>query len=221
MSGVPFSAAEFFAVFSAYNQAVWPAQVFLVAIAGLAVAFLFVSRPWAARLVTLALAVLWVWTGVAYHFLHFSRVTPAAWLFGSLFVVEGLLLAWAGSRGALKYEPRADAASAVAGLLITYALVIYPVLGTLTGHEYPATPTFGAPCPMVIFTFGALLTTRSRVPVRLLIVPFAWGMIGVSAAVRFGVVQDVGLVLAAVIATPWLILRGRRVGVASRAGAPA
>jgi len=219
MSDVPFSAAEFFAVFSAYNQAVWPAQAALVAIAMVAAGLLFVGRPWADRLVTGALAVLWAWTGVAYHLLFFAPVNPAAWVFGSLFVVEALLFAHAGTRGALDFRPRAGPASAVAAFLVLYALVIYPMLGPLTGHPYPAMPTFGAPCPVVIFTFGVLLTARSPVPLRLLFVPFAWGMIGISAVVGFGVIQDLGLVLSALIATPWLVLRGRRMRAATPAAA--
>jgi hypothetical protein len=61
-----------------------------------------------------------------------------------------------------------------------------------------ASPTFGAPCPVVIYTFGMLLLAR-RVPFWLLIIPTLWAIIGTSAVIAFGVVQDIGLVISAVV----------------------
>jgi hypothetical protein len=94
--------------------------------------------------------------------------------------------------------------------LILYALVAYPLLGVLLGHHYPATPTFGAPCPTTIFTFGVLLWCQRRVPAWLLIIPGLWALIGLSAAISLGVPEDVGLFVAGAVAIPMLVRRGRR-----------
>jgi len=39
------------------------------------------------------LAAFWAWMAVAYHFAYFTRINPAAWLFGALFLVEAALFA--------------------------------------------------------------------------------------------------------------------------------
>jgi hypothetical protein len=89
---------------------------------------------------------------------------------------------------------------------VVYALAVYPLIGYLSGHRYPATPTFGAPCPTTIFTFGLLLWISERVPWRVAIIPAAWALIGTFAAVRLSVPQDYGLLVAAV-ATVALLAR--------------
>ena len=38
------------------------------------------------------MAALWIWMGVAYHMLFFSQINKAAYLFGALFILEGILL---------------------------------------------------------------------------------------------------------------------------------
>lgn len=48
---LPFSVTDFFAVFARYNTAVWPAQVFLAALAVVAIALALRSRGWSDRVV--------------------------------------------------------------------------------------------------------------------------------------------------------------------------
>jgi hypothetical protein len=70
-----------------------------------------------------------------------------------------------------------------------------------------------APCPTVIFTFGLLLLTSTRIPKYLLLVPLAWSITsGISAPLNFGIYEDFGLVAAGVIGTGLLIWRDRRTG---------
>lgn len=53
--------------------------------------------------------------------------------------------------------------------LLAYASIVYPLLGQLLGHGYPAMPMFGiTPCPVTIFTFALCLLTTEPVPRRLL-----------------------------------------------------
>src|SRR5688500_2245046 len=96
--------------------------------------------------------------GIVYHALYFSRVNPAAWLFAGVFLLQSALLLHAAvSRGGLSFRTRADLPGIAGAVLAAYALVAYPLIGYASGQRYPETPTFGLPCPTVIFTFGVLL----------------------------------------------------------------
>ncbi|MEJ2216683.1 MAG: DUF6064 family protein [Gemmatimonadota bacterium] len=218
MSRLPFTVDQFFGVFASYNDAVWPAHIVLTAAAVVALVLLFLKGDRSDRTITGFLAVLWAWTGVAYHLAYFSSINRGAYLFGALFVVQAAMFAWMAVTGRLSFAGRLDAYTAVGGLMILYALVVYPLLGRATGHRYPATPTFGAPCPSVIFTFGLLLFARGRVPGWLLVIPVVWGVVGLSAVVGLGVLQDIGLFVSAVVAAPMILVRNRRAALAVAPG---
>src|SRR5690348_1823247 len=95
---MPFTAAEFLAVFREYNSSVWPMQIALLA-AGLACVVLLVrGGTHVSRIISVVLALLWSWMAVAYHFTFFASINPAAILFGSVFLAEAILLLWYGVR---------------------------------------------------------------------------------------------------------------------------
>lgn len=73
---LPFSAEHFYEVFDAYNEAVWPAQMFLLAVAVTAFALVFRPRPWSGVVIAGSLGFLWVWLALAYHLAFFSRINP-------------------------------------------------------------------------------------------------------------------------------------------------
>lgn len=215
MGSVPFTAGEFFGVFAAYNEAVWPAQPVLVVAAVAAVALALSPLPTRHRWVSAFLALLWAWTGVAYHLVHFTTINPAARAFGAIFLLQSVAILWWGVvRGRLVYGRPAGLRAVAAGAILVYALVVYPLLGALTGHPYMASPTFGAPCPAVLYTFGVLLLAEA-VPVWMVVVPVLWALIGSSAVVAFGVYQDLGLILSAAIAGG-MIFQARRRGSGER-----
>lgn len=206
---LPFTRSEFFEVFAHYNAAVWPLQI-----AAYGVGFAMVLALWprsrtASRWIAAGLAAMWLWTGIAYHALHFARINPVALGFAALFAVQGLLLAAEAVRGRLRFGPPADGAGWLGLGLAGYAALAYPLVGLLAGHQYPAMPTFGiTPCPLVIFTFGMLLLARSRVPRWLLAVPVVWSLVGGSAAFVLGVPQDAVLLLSGLSVLP-IVRRGR------------
>ena len=101
----------------------------------------------------------------------------------------------------------------VGGALIAYAAMVYPILSYLAGHVFPASPGFGlgtVPCPTTIFTFGLLLWTTSPVLKRLLVVPFLWLLIGLSAPINYSIYEDVGLVVAGLVGVSLLWWRDRQ-----------
>jgi hypothetical protein len=204
----PFTAEEFFGVFRAYNLAVWPAQVFLLLAGLLIVTLALRSRPLTDWLAGGLLGVLWAWTGTVYHLLFFSEVNKAAYVFAVGFVIQGALLLIAGPiEYRIRFRPKADAFGVVGGALVAYALVIYPVVGLALGHTFPSAPTFGVPCPVTIFTFGLLLWVEPRVPRSLLWIPAIWALIGTTAVRAYGMIEDVGMIVAAVTATAMILTR--------------
>ncbi|HSW25002.1 MAG TPA: DUF6064 family protein [Burkholderiaceae bacterium] len=205
---LPFTPEQFFAVFADYNAAVWPAQAVAYALGlVMAVALLRPSRG-SNLMLGAGLALMWAWTGVVYHGLFFSSINGAALLFAALFMLQGLLFAHAGLLRRDLHAARARGLAGIAGwTLVIYAALLYPVLGIVSGHRYPATPMFGiTPCPVTLFTLGVLLLARVPVPRRLLVIPFLWTLVGGSAAFLLGVAQDWPLLLGAVV--PVYLTRG-------------
>lgn len=200
---LPFSTEQFFDVIAAYNRAVWPAQFALVAVALAAVA-LAIRRPaGAGRAICGILAALWAWMALAYHWAFFTAINPAAWAFGLLCLAGAAAFAVAGVRAKGVEIDRPPGARALVGWgLVGFALLVYPVIGHLAGHAYPATPSFGLPCPTTIFTVGMLMLMAPGAPRWLHVAPLLWALVGASAAFLLGVYQDLGLIVAA-LASAW------------------
>jgi hypothetical protein len=196
---LPFTAEQFFAVFARYNEAVWPMPIALNAVALLSMALLFVPGAWASFMISLLLAALWAWMGIAYHIAFFTSINPAAWLLGMGFLLGSLAFAWHGiARPDLSFRFVPGIRGISGAALFVFALVLYPVTGYFLGHRYPAAPTFGLPCPTTIFTLGLLLFTASPLPKTVLVVPLLWAAVGALAAFQLGVYEDLALVIAGV-----------------------
>ena len=205
---IPFSVAQFLDSFRQYNVAVWPVQVILNALALAAIGLTLLRTRDFSCIVAGILSLLWLWTGLVYHFLFFARINKAAYLFAAIFVVQSILLAYMGIiKRRLSFGINQSASGIVGGLFLVYALAIYPVVSDWLGHKYPLTPTFGVPCPTTIFTFGIILWTRGKPPLSLMIIPFIWSLVGFSAAVSLKMSEDFGLVVSGVLGFTLLILR--------------
>lgn len=206
----PFTMDEFFQVFVAYNTAVWPAQFLLFGAGMLCIILAFRSERWAGKVILVALATLWAWMAVAYHWAFFAEINPAARIFGALFLLEAALLLWIAFRFEdLRFAPRPDLFGFAGGILIAYALVVYPLVGLALGHRFPAQPTFGLPCPTTIFTVGMLVWLKPKVPWGPLIVPLVWSVVGMTAVFYFGVLEDTMLPIATISATVLILIRNR------------
>jgi hypothetical protein len=207
--GLPFTPDEFFDIFAEYNRALWFMAVawWLLSAGTLALAW---RRPrWGSRYLTFVLAALWAWNAVAYHLWFFTRINPAAWLFAVLFVVQAGLLAAAAARGHLEYFTCVGWRQRVGVALVLYALA-YPALTVLSGHPYPATPTFGVPCPTTILTIALFLTSVDGTALRLAAIPTLWAFVGGSAAVLLNVPTDYVLLIAGVLIAILLMTQRRR-----------
>ena len=204
---LPFSREQFFAVIESYNHAVWPLQLVLTLLALACVAAVYAQRGWE-RAVGWVLVGLWSWMAIAYQLAFFTRINPAAWLFGGAFLAAAGLLARHTRARTLSFEAPRGGAQLLPLVLVTYALVGYPFIASSSGQEYPRLPTFGLPCPTTVFTLGILLFARRPIPTSLFVVPIGWSVVGTSAAVQLGVPEDFGLPAAAAISVFALVLRG-------------
>ena len=204
---MPFTAEQLFRVFEKYNHAVFPIQILLICAAVAAVVLARKPRGFSGPVVTGVLAFLWFWSGVTYHLTFFTEINPAAYIFAALFVVQACLFIYQGIRkNHLKFRFERNIYGILGAALVVYALVAYPLIGYVLGHAFSASPTFGAPCPMVIFTFGLMMWTE-KLALSLLFIPVLWAFISLSAAVRFGMKEDCGLLIAATIGAGFIIRR--------------
>ena len=207
---LPFTVEQFTTVFERYNLAVWPAQILLGALGLIAVVLAARPRPHFGRIVSLILGFFWIWMGLVYHLRFFAAINPAAHGFAALFALQGTAFLIVGTaRGDLSFRYRQDIQGVTGALVLAYALVVYPLLGILFGHAYPAAPTFGLPCPTTIYTFGLLLWTGRKFPRLILAIPLIWSVIGFSAALTLGMVEDTGLLVTGLAATALIIRRDR------------
>jgi Family of unknown function (DUF6064) len=195
---LPFTPDQFFAVFAAYNETVFPMPLVLLVV-GLWAAWMAL-RPtaWADRSIGLIVAALWLWMGAVYQWMFFAAVNPAARVFGAAFVAEGVLLLWyLAIRRRVRFRAAPTWRGAAGLALLIYAFVVYPAVGWALGHRYPAMPTFGLPCPTTIATLGLMLWAEPRAPLPVLVVPWLWALVGTGAALQLGVWEDLGLLVAA------------------------
>lgn len=208
---IPFTVNQFMDVFAQYNQTVWPAQVLANLLALFTLYMLSRRTRLADQTINGILAGLWFWTGLVYHIGFFSPINKAAYGFGALFIAQGAIFLISGVfKSKISYQSRWDAFTGLGGLFILYGLVIYPLLGYFLGHRYPQAPTFGVPCPTTIFTFGILLWTGSRLPKYVLAIPLVWSIIGFTAALTLGIVEDIGLLAAGLLGTAAILIRNRK-----------
>lgn len=130
---------------------------------------------------------------------------------GGLFIIQGLLFFYYGVlKQKLHFSFHTDVYTITGGIVMLYALILYPLLGYLAGHSYPDAPTFGLPCPTTIFTLGLLLCTGKSLPLPLLIIPLLWSLIGFSAAFTLGVQEDTGLIIAGLLTLILVIVHKRK-----------
>ena len=88
-------------------------------------------------------------------------------------------------------------------------MVGYPAIEYILGRGYPRLLLTGlAPCPTAIFTLGMLLWSAGTLPKSVLVIPCLYALSGI-VPISFGIVEDIGLVIAGLV-TAFMILRSDR-----------
>jgi Family of unknown function (DUF6064) len=201
MRSFPFTADIYLSLFESYNSTIWPAQAVAY---GLGILALFLTlRPLAGggRIAFAILSAFWLWNGIAYHLMHFFQINFAALGFAVLFTLQGALFAVIAIGGRRRFRFRPDVLGWSGMLFCLFALLAYPLLGWLAGHDWPRAAAFGvAPAPTAIFTFGMLLLLEDRAPLYLAVIPLLWSLAAGSAAVLLlGIAEDSSVLLGGVV----------------------
>lgn len=106
---IPFTVDQFLNVFARYNNAVWPTQLFLYAVAICAIGLALQQKKDFSKSVSFILSLLWIWMGLVYHFWFFSTINRAALIFAAVFVLQGILFFIAGVfKRQLEFHVRTD-----------------------------------------------------------------------------------------------------------------
>ena len=208
---LPFTKDVFFRLLAHYNAAIWPAQIVAVALGIVVVILIFKPRRGSDRFVAAVLASAWVWVGAVYYMTYLATINWAAWASGVLFVGQGGLIAWTGTlRGRIAFRAGPDSTSRIGLSLVAFALLAYPLAGSLTDLGWSRAPVAGiASGPTTLLTLGLLLLADGRVPIRLLLIPVLWSLVAGAAAWLLRLPHDLILPVAA-IAAFWLALIGNR-----------
>jgi hypothetical protein len=199
---MPFTKEQFFHVIYLYNLDAGAGVWILYVLAFYSIYALYKNSQNSNKQVLLILSFLWLWMGIEYHWGHFTKINPAAWIFGAFFVIQSVFLATASMKNwKLTLHPIGSYPGIFQSSAFLYSLLIYPFLGQLFGHGYPFGPIFGLPCPTTIFTLGMLAgftESRSR-KVMLSAIPVLWAIIGSTATLLFGVYEDYILAVSAIL----------------------
>ena len=199
---IPFSIDQFLSVFESYNRSLWPVQLVLYGLGVTAILLVWRKTAMSNQLVFSILAFFWLWMGSVYHILYFSAINKAAYVFGFVFILQGLILFYFGLvKQKIKLVFNIEFSGVIGIVLVIYAMIIYPLFGNVMGHVYPRSPTFGVPCPTTIFTFGLLLFSVNRIPWYIILIPLLWSFVGFFAAINLSIVEDFGLVIAGIISS--------------------
>src|SRR5687767_1572747 len=116
---MPFTVDQFLEVFAAYNKAVYPMQLILVLSAFIAIFLAIKTSKNSSKLISLILALVWLWMGAAYHLLFFSRINQAAFFFGAFFILQAAILFYAGVlKNELSFHFHIDSSGVIGILLV-------------------------------------------------------------------------------------------------------
>jgi len=205
---VPFTSEQFFEIFEKYNSAMYPSQIILLVLALLGIFLLYSKNPIKDKFIGLFLGLLWIWTGLMYHITFFTQINKLAFVFGGLFIIQGILILISSLfTRQLVFSYHHQTKDYFGYFFIGFGLIVYPLISYFTLGEITKTISLGLPCPTTIFTFGFLILTSSQFPKYLLIIPSLWALVGLSAAINFGVYQDYMIIVAAITANYFLLKR--------------
>jgi hypothetical protein len=207
---MPFTTEQFINVFREYNLFAYPLQIILLIFGTACTFFIHLKKQNTFRIISIFIVFLWLWTGYIYFIKFFSVINNAAIAFGVLFIIQGILFfigLTINNKSDFKFENKLQIYSGY--FFVIFGLIIYPLIGLLSGKSLYATISLGLPCPTLIYTFGILILAGKNLPKYLLIIPVLWAFIGFFAAIKFGVYQDVALPVSALTAV-YSVYFGRR-----------
>jgi hypothetical protein len=174
-----FSPRTYYRMFELYHEAIWPAQLLVLAMAVAVVALLWRDDERGGVVIAAMLATSWLWVGVMFHLRSYASINWAARYFAVLFVAEAVLLLWLGVvRRRLTFHRPGSAGRWSAAAPFAVAAVLAPLAGRAAGRTWAQVELPGlTPDATAVATLALLLATP-RAPGVLLVAPLAWCVIG-------------------------------------------
>ena len=203
-------------LFAQYNGAIWPAQP-IAWLAALFAIWLAVRSPANGdRMIGALLAAAWLWCGAVFQLQFFAPINFMAPLYGGLFILQGLLLAWSLIlRAEVAFRVRPGPFGMGGFALVLFALMIVPGISILTEESWRSVRLVGvAPGPTAVFTLGLLLFTKGRTPIYLAVIPLLWTLLAGATAWSLMVPEDLLLPLAGLGAFGLIVWKNRHPGEA-------
>ena len=78
-----FSARTYYRLFELYNSAIWPGQIFFIALGMVMLGYLLRGGAGQGRIVTAILAACWLWVAWAFHMERYATINWAARYFAA------------------------------------------------------------------------------------------------------------------------------------------
>ena len=203
---LPFTVEDLLGVFETYNQAIWPMQIVAYVLGVVAVLLTVRTTAMSSRIIAGILSFLWLFSAGFFIFALVPIYKPA-YAFGALFIIQAAIFLACALKPCVSFAIGRDAYAVVGLLFIAFAMIGYPVLGYFIDHRYPQSPPFGlTPCPLSVFTFGLLLLADSKVPKRILAIPFLYAIGGIMP-VSIGVTEDLAMIVGGLVGTAMILYR--------------
>ncbi len=207
-----FSFDGFMAMLADYNNAIWPLQIIVYLVTIAIIVMIFMQVRHSGKIIAVWLGILWIWVGIVFNFIFFSKLTQLGIVFGVLFILQGLIFLYSGlTRNDLAFRLNSGWKTIGGLIIMLYALIGYPALEYAWGRGYPEILPFGlAPCPLTVFTLGILFLPVKKVPGYLVIIPVFYSFGGI-VPVSLGIKEDIGLIISGLLVLIlWLLQRKNR-----------
>ena len=175
-----FSPRTYYRMFELYHQAVWPAQLIVLAAVVAIIVLLTRNDRWRDVAVAALLAACWFWVAVAFQLRRYATINWAARYFAVLFFAQGALLVWYGLvRRRLVFDRSRLGRPWLAPALFLLAVALPPLAGAMSDRTWAQVELVGlTPDATTVATLGLLIASSPRAPRLLAIAPLAWCVIG-------------------------------------------
>ena len=161
----------------AYNNAIFPMQIIIMAVAVALTYFLYAKPdPKTNKMMKAYLAFTFAWNGVIF-FLIFGKELPGTFLGAPLCILVAILFAWDIFANKTQFTfPNIKWQKYLMMFWILLAF-LYPLIGLAFGHYYPKTCIFGVmPCPTTVFALALLAAAIPKVDKKVYILLLLWAL---------------------------------------------
>ncbi|MBA7612668.1 hypothetical protein ES703_19904 [subsurface metagenome] len=161
----------------AYNNAIFPMQIIIMAVAVALTYFLFAKPgPKTNKMMKAYLVFTFAWNGIIF-FLIFGKELPGTFLGAPLCILVAILFAWDISANKTQFTfPNINWQRYLMMFWILLAF-LYPLIGLAFGHYYPNTCIFGVmPCPTTVFALALLASAIPKVDKKVYILLLLWAL---------------------------------------------